>query len=171
MTKSIVESNTSQISLLHSTRLVRSEVLVGWNPPPHNWVKLNTDGAVKGSCFRALAGGIIRNCHGNWLQGFARRIGNCSVLRAELWGIYDGLNLAWTMGYKQVQVEVDNQLCVNSILHPTSLPNDSFALIQEILALFARDWQVTIQHSYREGNRGAYWMAKLADSLELGLHF
>ena len=33
-----------------------------------------------------------------------------------------------------------------------------------------RDWQITIQHIYREANFSADFMAKLAGSLPLGFH-
>ena len=32
-----------------------------------------------------------------------------SVFGAELWGVYQGLLLAWELEYKQVVVEIDNE--------------------------------------------------------------
>ena len=64
------------------------EVLVGWNPPLEQWFKLNTDGAVSGNICNARVGGLIRNANGCWVSGFIMNIGNCTVLRAELWGMF-----------------------------------------------------------------------------------
>ena len=44
-------------------------------------------GIVGGSCGDLLTG------------GFAMNIGKCSVMNAELWGIFQGLSLAWDQGY------------------------------------------------------------------------
>ena len=58
----------------------RSVVAVSWAKPPENWVKLNTDGSVKGSPGMAGCGGLLCDCHGNWISGFARAIGITSSL-------------------------------------------------------------------------------------------
>ncbi|KAL8168314.1 hypothetical protein V2J09_009813 [Rumex salicifolius] len=71
--------------------------LINWSKPPHNWVKIKSNGTlVDGS--KATAGGVIRDASGQWLIGFTHNLG-CSVPKAELWGILDGLNLAWDKGY------------------------------------------------------------------------
>ncbi|KAE8675071.1 hypothetical protein F3Y22_tig00111701pilonHSYRG00075 [Hibiscus syriacus] len=66
-----------------------------WTAPPAPWFKLNTDGARQSSTGWAAFGGLIRNHSSNWVTGFSKSIGFCSVLDAELWGIYIGLQLAW----------------------------------------------------------------------------
>ena len=38
--------------------------------------------------------GVIRDSVGHWISGFCMNIGECSVLMAELWGLYQGLVLA-----------------------------------------------------------------------------
>ena len=43
-----------------------------------------------------------RNLHdmcGNWVAGFATKLGICSVTSVELWGIWDGLLLAWELRF------------------------------------------------------------------------
>ena len=39
------------------------------------------------------------------------KIGESSVTMAELWGLYQGLNLAWNVGIRRLLVEVDSS-CV-----------------------------------------------------------
>ncbi|MBA0694486.1 hypothetical protein Goari_004770, partial [Gossypium aridum] len=56
----------------------------------------------------AAAGGYVRNHKGEWIIGFARYLGNCSVLEAELWGILDGLNLTVDRCFQKVFIQTDN---------------------------------------------------------------
>ncbi|KAK8631058.1 hypothetical protein V6N13_079822 [Hibiscus sabdariffa] len=52
--------------------------------------------------------GVIRDCEGRWLCGFARSIGRCNVLLAELWVIHDGLLHAWSRSFCRIEIESDN---------------------------------------------------------------
>ncbi|WCJ37652.1 Polynucleotidyl transferase ribonuclease H-like superfamily protein [Euphorbia peplus] len=169
-TKHIADSNAYRMITSTTLKPTRHDCLIGWSVPFIHWVKLNTDGAVKGGQFRASVGGLIRDSQGTWIQGFARNIGICSVLRAELWGIYDGLTLAWNLGYRKVQVEVDSKLCVDLLTRTDTPSNDSTPLINAIQNLIHQNWELSIKHIYREGNRGADYLANLAANLELGFH-
>lgn len=51
------------------------------------WCKLSTDGAVKRSGETSVDG-LIRDNNRKWIAGFGMRIGVCSVMVAELWGLY-----------------------------------------------------------------------------------
>ncbi|KAL4366318.1 hypothetical protein GQ457_05G014250 [Hibiscus cannabinus] len=55
-----------------------------WTTPPEGWVKANTDGAVELSTRMAAIGGEVRDHNDNWLFGFSRDIGSCSIPIAEL---------------------------------------------------------------------------------------
>ena len=85
---------------------------MGWRPPLGDWLKLNTDGAISGNAHNAHASGLIRNGNGHWVSGFIMNIGNCTILRAELWGLFQGLSLAWSIGVRKLHVECDNKLVV-----------------------------------------------------------
>ncbi|KAL9444462.1 hypothetical protein AB3S75_017619 [Citrus x aurantiifolia] len=58
-------------------------LLIGWQPPPWPWCKLNTDGSCRNS-WDAGAGGVIRDFVGHWISGFCMNIGECTVIMAEL---------------------------------------------------------------------------------------
>ncbi|MCI77091.1 Heat shock 70 kDa protein, partial [Trifolium medium] len=47
-------------------------------------------------------GGIIRDSMGVWIGDYAKGLGSCSVEVAEIWGAWEGLKLAWELGYKHV---------------------------------------------------------------------
>ena len=53
----------------------RASKLVRWEKPPSGWTKLNMNGASLGNPGVAGCGGIMRDERGNWVVGFARRIG------------------------------------------------------------------------------------------------
>ncbi|KAK3205641.1 hypothetical protein Dsin_019687 [Dipteronia sinensis] len=59
-----------------------------------DWVKLNTDGSRDIDLGTITAGGVLRNHLKQWLRGFVLNKGFGSVLEAELWGMFEGLNMA-----------------------------------------------------------------------------
>ncbi|KAE8707058.1 hypothetical protein F3Y22_tig00110387pilonHSYRG00750 [Hibiscus syriacus] len=110
-----------------------------WSPPMEGWFKVNTDAARSEVDGRASCGGLIRDNIGRWRAGFAKFIGICSTLEAELWGIYIGMVLAWDLGIRRVIVESDNKeaiLLVSGVAvrHVDKLakltPPDSFDIAQ-----------------------------------------
>lgn len=63
----------------------RREILVKWEFPPLDWIKLNTDGTSKGSSNLASCGGILRDSTGRWLKGFTANLGSATATEAEIW--------------------------------------------------------------------------------------
>lgn len=57
--------------------------IIGWKPPTSNMVALNTNGAGKDHMLTGY-GRIIRDTSGCWLSGFAKFLGPCCALMAEL---------------------------------------------------------------------------------------
>ena len=53
----------------------RTSKPVRWEKPPIGWTKLNTNEASLDNSGVAGCGGIVRDERGNWVAGFARRIG------------------------------------------------------------------------------------------------
>lgn len=147
----------------------RMEIYIGWRPPPWPWCKLNTDGSCK-SIGVAGAGGIIRGASGNWISGFCMKIGEASVIMAKLWGLHQGLILAWNTGIRRLLVEVDSLSVTQMVTKQVVVPNVFHALVVAIQELLHRSWQITITHIYREGNSTADFMANMAHSFSYGLH-
>ncbi|KAH9793075.1 putative ribonuclease H protein [Citrus sinensis] len=127
---------------------------ISWKPPDWPWCALNCDGAHNREGI-STAGGLIRDHFGRWLSGFGMMIGSYSVTVAELWGLYQGLQLAWNSGIRKIK--------------PTLEINHYAPLIRTIKDYLKMDWQVSISHIYREANFAADYMASLAFSIPLGL--
>ncbi|KAL4298891.1 hypothetical protein AHAS_Ahas17G0046200 [Arachis hypogaea] len=147
----------------------RMTISIKWQPPQSNWIKINTDGAVKDNPRRAGCGGILRNSEGRWIMGFSRNLGVCSAHLAELWGVYTGLEIAWTMGFRRIWLDCDSSAVVNSVKNPSLKRNSGSVLYYRISELLDRGWQVRIEHVYREANGCADFLANLGAAQEQSL--
>ena len=77
------------------TKDEKKTCLLVWNPPAQEWVKLNVDGSMNPDSGSIAAGGVFRDHKKNWLGGFALNKGVGSAIEAEVWGIFEGLKIAW----------------------------------------------------------------------------
>ena len=56
--------------------------LLGWSPPPYQWIKINTNG------FIAACGGIARDHNGKLIVAWSLTLGLCTITAVELWAIF-----------------------------------------------------------------------------------
>ncbi|KAF7808310.1 putative ribonuclease H protein At1g65750 family [Senna tora] len=134
---------------------VRTPHFISWHKPEEGWVKINVDGAWREPSNRATCGGLIRDCYGNLQLGFMRNIGNCNILTAEVWAILSGLEAAWSMGFKKVELETDSLMAIKVLDLSTSSSHPCAAVIHQIRHFLSRDWLVKILHIFLEGNMAA----------------
>ncbi|KAK8565298.1 hypothetical protein V6N12_058864 [Hibiscus sabdariffa] len=107
----------------------------------------------------AACGGMVRNEDGDWLIGFSKRIGICSILEAELWGLYEDLNAAWSINIRGLLVELDCLETVKLFNNHDRLTVVS-NIVHSIVEVFIRPWSTKISHIGRESNCATDWMAK-----------
>ena len=88
---------------------------ISWNRPPTGWCKLNTDEASLGNPGKAGGEGVIRDCEGRWMRGFARSIGFTTSIMAEFWALRDGLLLARQIGVQNLIIELDAKVVVELV--------------------------------------------------------
>ncbi|KAH9750393.1 putative ribonuclease H protein [Citrus sinensis] len=138
-----IMARASEIHRINNSHLSqqprRKEIFISWLPPPWPWCKLNTDGSYRNTG-EAGAGGIIRDSFGNWISGFSMNIGESSVIMAELWGLYQGLSLAWNVGIRHLLVEVDSLCVTQMISQQVVVPNVFYALVVVIRDFLSRNW-------------------------------
>ena len=60
---------------------------VKWEKPRNGWLTLNTNGSATENSGLAGGGGLIRDGNGNWIIGFARKIGTATNFLVELWAL------------------------------------------------------------------------------------
>ncbi|CAI0443411.1 unnamed protein product [Linum tenue] len=110
-----IQSWTSTIKLaqendakLHAPPQKKSRADLAWEPPADGWVVVNTDGSVRQPDSLAAAGGLIRDNSGRCLAAFVGNLGVSTVTRAEIKGAIQGLQTAWSRGYRKVHLQVDS---------------------------------------------------------------
>ncbi|KAE8662762.1 hypothetical protein F3Y22_tig00113124pilonHSYRG00003 [Hibiscus syriacus] len=122
-----------------------------WKKPDQNWVKVNADGAMRGTMGMVATGEVVRDDHGNWIRGFSRSIGFCIALNAELWVLHDTLLIAWDMEFRKVETETDCRTIVE-LLNNSPRERDDSATVTMIQALLLRDWEAKVKYTHREAN-------------------
>ncbi|CAN1123096.1 Putative ribonuclease H protein At1g65750, partial [Linum perenne] len=139
-----------------------------WEPGPAQWHVLHTDGSVLPQSGSAAAGGVLRDESGRGLAVFSANLGRCSITRAELREIMIGLDVAWDAGIRKVAVQVDSKAAISLINEPGVPCHQHAGEVVAILKLLQRNWEVTIAHIYKEGNKAADYLASIGHNLPLG---
>ncbi|KAK8475937.1 hypothetical protein V6N11_019920 [Hibiscus sabdariffa] len=103
------------------------------------------------------------------LIDWRRKLGICSVIESELWGIYEGLLAAWSLGLTHLIVEVDNSDAIN-LIRQYKMGEATLALVPHIVSLINRNWSIELSHVLREGNILADCMAKFSHWDDLLCH-
>lgn len=130
-----------------------------WGKPEKGWVKLNTNGAFLKSINIVAIRGVFRDHDGTGKCGFTMRIEKDLVFKTDVKAILEGLNLASTFGFRQLELECDNALVVETILVDCVGAN-MLSELRLIKQLLCRDWKVRLQHIPSEHNKIANSMAK-----------
>ncbi|CAN1130912.1 Putative ribonuclease H protein At1g65750 [Linum perenne] len=94
----------------------RQTQLIAWRPGEEGCFILNTDGSRYNHSGSTAIGGLIRDDCSRFVQAFTTNMGNCSITRAELSAIVQGLKLAWSIGIRRLIIQSDSRTAI-SILH------------------------------------------------------
>ena len=101
---------------------------IRWEKPRDGWLALNADGSAAGSSGMAGGRGLIRDGNGDWVIGFARKIGTTTSFMVELWALRDGLLLCLQIQAQVVLVELDAKAVVDAFnlqsYSNTGIPTD-----------------------------------------------
>ena len=89
---------------------------------------------------------------------------------AEAWDVWHVLRLAWDCGIRKAILALDNLLVVTLISNGSSSINMTSSLVQDIRRMLNWDWEIQIQHTFREGKRVADAMANMGFQLPIGEH-
>ncbi|KAL6144814.1 hypothetical protein ACLB2K_055504 [Fragaria x ananassa] len=145
-------------------------VEVMWHVPFIYQVKLNTDGAARGSPGLAGFGGIFRDHLGQVLGCFSGNLGIANALEAELQAVIHAIQMASQRGWHSLWIESDSTLVIHFL--------SSFQV--DVPWRFTTEWfncrtilttmTVKVSHIYREGNSVADCLANFgADNV--GVHW
>lgn len=112
---------------------------------------------------------MLHDRYGQWILGFSGSCGFTTNINDELLAIHKGLNLAWNKGYNQVVCESDSQPALDLIAQGTHHLHPHAPLVTSIRAFWLYPWEVSFQHSFREGNAVTDWLAKEGALFDQGL--
>lgn len=98
--------------------------------------------------------GVFRDSKGQWLCGYSWGLHKETIFRIEARVILEGLHIAWKKGFRQLEIECDNPLLVESFLAGNAAFNN-IAKLRLIYYYFARDWKTIIFHIPKTRNRDA----------------
>lgn len=119
-----------------------SDTIVSFHgePTPKDWIFFNADGAISRTSRKAATGRVVRDSTGNWVMGYNRFLGTCSIFDAELWGILDGLKLIKRRGHNNVIIHFDSLKVVKAI-HESVSKSSTSALIRRIYRILSQESQ------------------------------
>ncbi|MBA0708698.1 hypothetical protein Golax_023794 [Gossypium laxum] len=92
---------------------------------------------------RATIGGALRGPSGGWLVGFEMVTSMASIFQIEAQAILEGLKLAWMRGFRQVEVESNNALLIDTIRNNFAA-NSNTIEVRLIHEWYNRDLQVKL---------------------------
>ncbi|CAN0904372.1 hypothetical protein LINGRAHAP2_LOCUS23061 [Linum grandiflorum] len=105
----LLQCETEANKLRQANSIVRTVREVVWETQSEPWLTLNVDGSVNHVGQAAGGGGgALHNHSGDCLLAFTANYERCSITRAELRAIADGLTLAWNWGARRVAIQIDS---------------------------------------------------------------
>ncbi|CAN0826840.1 Putative ribonuclease H protein At1g65750, partial [Linum grandiflorum] len=141
---------------------------IGWRPGDEGWFTLSTDGSLHSPTNVAAVGGVIRNDGGHFVKAFTANLRSCSITRAEMRAIMDGLHLTWTLGIRRIRVQSDSTAAIAIFAKVNALDHQHTTLVMQFKELCSREWEVHLSHIYRETNNVADYLANLGHSFTYG---
>ncbi|CAN1167626.1 hypothetical protein LINPERPRIM_LOCUS18751, partial [Linum perenne] len=66
-----------------------------------------------------------------------------------------GLNITWEAGYRKVWACVNSKVVLGFLHSPGAPTHQHAAEISSLRKALERDWDVSLSHTYREGNKAA----------------
>jgi ribonuclease HI len=134
-----------------------------WVPPPLDWLKCNTDGALNANA--ASCGGVFRNHHSLFVVAFAEKLSYQSSFIAELCGVMRAIEFAIEHDWLNLWVETDSRLVVLAFSSDATVPWVVRNRWQNC-KLLTRRMNFIITHIYREGNDIADSLANLGTTTD-----
>ncbi|GKV21722.1 hypothetical protein SLEP1_g31676 [Rubroshorea leprosula] len=117
---------------------------------------------------KAAAGGLIHDHNGRWVHGFVVNVGLTTSFLVELWGCRKGLKLANSLRIQQLVLEMDSLQAIRLIQNRQVSAGPDWVLLTDIFILIDSFSNCLVQHTLREGNSAANFMASMGHDLALG---
>lgn len=96
-----------------------------------------------------------------WIGGFCRMLGSSSVLKAEAWGLLEGIRFASTLALDSLEIECDSKVIVDSVSDRCLICPEIATIVGAIRSHLASFHCWRIKHIWSEANRCADCLACL----------
>ncbi|MBA0632510.1 hypothetical protein Godav_001236, partial [Gossypium davidsonii] len=97
-----------------------------------------------GQCHQIVPTILLEECleiqMQNWLCGYSMMIGKDTIFRIEARSILEGLRIAWEKEFRQLDLECDNALLVESLLDGGAT-NSKMVELRLIHQILCRSWK------------------------------
>ncbi|CAN1156400.1 Putative ribonuclease H protein At1g65750 [Linum perenne] len=113
---------------------------------------------------------LLRNTEGRCLFSFTMNIGTCSITRAEMSGAIEGLHRTWEAGHRSVVLKMDSRAAIALLSNGDTTSNQHAMETMQFQEFKGRDWRLRIEHTYREGNQAADFLASIGYGYPVGSH-
>ncbi|CAN1783087.1 Putative ribonuclease H protein At1g65750 [Linum perenne] len=77
-------------------------------------------------------------------------MGNCSITRAKIREILEGMRLVWDRGVRQLAVQTDSVCAVRLLSNSHNEDHQHVGFTRLFNQMMERDWTVTLSHVFRE---------------------
>ncbi|KAL2934770.1 hypothetical protein RDABS01_017889 [Bienertia sinuspersici] len=89
-----------------------------------------------------------------FMRAFIANLSTCSLYKAEIMAIMFRLELAQDIGSQKLEVQMDNEACVEVLKNPHYQGGECYHLINRCRQLLnSNTWDIRLIHCYREGNK------------------
>jgi len=144
--------------------------IVKWEMPCEGVIKCNTDGACRGNPGTGTYGFCLRNTVGDLIYAEAEKIGVTTNVEAEMKAIVEAVRYCVRVGIRKIVIESDSILMVKIINGIWKVPWEIAEWFNELKQTL-RELEATTQHTFREGNKMADYIANLAFECDRRLSF
>jgi ribonuclease HI len=121
---------------------------------------LNMDGSVVEHGTKAAGSWFLGDSIDNFLVAFAAHIHHSSVLKAELWGVFHGLKVAWNRGFCRVKVFSNSLIVVKLLKDGCPLTHFQCTLVDNIHQIHHNSGLVEWTHVLKESNQVVDYLGK-----------
>ncbi|CAL0305104.1 unnamed protein product [Lupinus luteus] len=136
---------------------------VHWCCPEAERVKLDVDGSCRLQDHVIRGGDVLDNQDGIWLSGITGHFGSFSSIQVELLVVEHGLELTWNLGHRHATLENYYLESIHIITEKVQIHLDLIVdVLPNIYGLLRGNWDVRLQHIYKEGNMMVNFMSKVS---------
>ncbi|CAN1125998.1 Putative ribonuclease H protein At1g65750 [Linum perenne] len=109
---------------------------------------------------------VLRDIIGRVQYATTINLGRCSISKAEIRGIVEGMSMVWDIEVRRLEIQLDSTTAISILLQINS-SHQHASLATRFQRLRERDWETKIVHVYREANHLTDCLAGKCHNLQI----